>query len=56
MQITYDVYVNVNLSLPRTSPPMNLLEQRLDYPFRDAMPGQGETMVVAEGTGSGACG
>jgi glyoxylase-like metal-dependent hydrolase (beta-lactamase superfamily II) len=32
---------------------MNALEQLLDYPFGDAMPGQGETMVVAEGAGSG---
>jgi len=54
MRITYDVYVNVNLSFPRTAPQMNLLEQRLDYPFRDALPGLGETMVVAEGNGSGA--
>jgi glyoxylase-like metal-dependent hydrolase (beta-lactamase superfamily II) len=54
MRITYDVYVNVNLSFPPTAPQMNLLEQRLDYPFAGAMPGQGETMVVAEGAGSGA--
>jgi glyoxylase-like metal-dependent hydrolase (beta-lactamase superfamily II) len=32
---------------------MNPLEQLLDYPFRDAMPAQGETMVVASGEGSG---
>jgi glyoxylase-like metal-dependent hydrolase (beta-lactamase superfamily II) len=47
--ITYDVYVNVNLSFPRAALQMNLLEQRLDYPFGDALPGQGETMVVAQG-------
>jgi glyoxylase-like metal-dependent hydrolase (beta-lactamase superfamily II) len=54
MRITYDVYVNVNLSFPRAPSQMNLLEQRLDYAFGDAMPGQGETMVVAQGAGSGA--
>ncbi|MDB5872615.1 MAG: hypothetical protein JWQ07_2057 [Ramlibacter sp.] len=32
---------------------MNALEQLLDYPFGDAMPGPGETMVVAPGEGSG---
>jgi glyoxylase-like metal-dependent hydrolase (beta-lactamase superfamily II) len=32
---------------------MNALEQLLDYPFGDAMPGQGETMVVVPGEGSG---
>ncbi|MEO5671654.1 MAG: MBL fold metallo-hydrolase [Ramlibacter sp.] len=32
---------------------MNSLEQLLDYPFGDAMPGQGDTMVVAPGDGSG---
>jgi glyoxylase-like metal-dependent hydrolase (beta-lactamase superfamily II) len=32
---------------------MNAQEQLLDYPFGDAMPGQGETMVVAPGEGSG---
>ena len=32
---------------------MNALEQLLNYPFGDAMPGQGETMVVAPGEGSG---
>jgi glyoxylase-like metal-dependent hydrolase (beta-lactamase superfamily II) len=32
---------------------MNALEQLLDYPLGDAMPALGETMVVAEGGGSG---
>jgi glyoxylase-like metal-dependent hydrolase (beta-lactamase superfamily II) len=32
---------------------MNALEQLLNYPFGDAMPAQGETMVVAPGEGSG---
>ncbi len=32
---------------------MNAQEQLLDYPFGDVMPGQGETMVVAPGEGSG---
>ncbi|MDP3762335.1 MAG: MBL fold metallo-hydrolase [Ramlibacter sp.] len=32
---------------------MNELEKLLDYPFRDAMPAQGETMVVAAGEASG---
>ena len=32
---------------------MNALEQLLDYPFGDAMPGQGDTMVVAEGADGG---
>ncbi|MDB5882459.1 MAG: hypothetical protein JWP43_2337 [Ramlibacter sp.] len=32
---------------------MNALEQLLDYPFGDAMPAQGETMVVAPGAGDG---
>ncbi|HSH89443.1 MAG TPA: MBL fold metallo-hydrolase [Ramlibacter sp.] len=32
---------------------MNALEQLLDYPFGDAMPGTGETMVVASGEGRG---
>jgi glyoxylase-like metal-dependent hydrolase (beta-lactamase superfamily II) len=31
---------------------MNALEQLLDYPFGDAMPAHGETMVVAEGGGA----
>src|SRR3954463_8637301 len=33
--------------------PTSALELRLDYPFGDAMPGQGETMVAADGEGSG---
>jgi glyoxylase-like metal-dependent hydrolase (beta-lactamase superfamily II) len=32
---------------------MNALEQLLDYPFGDAMPAQGDTMVVAAGEGGG---
>ena len=32
---------------------MNSLEQLLHYPLGDAMPAQGETMVVAQGQGSG---
>jgi glyoxylase-like metal-dependent hydrolase (beta-lactamase superfamily II) len=32
---------------------MNSLEQQLTYPLCDAMPAQGETMVVAAGEGSG---
>jgi glyoxylase-like metal-dependent hydrolase (beta-lactamase superfamily II) len=32
---------------------MNALEQLLHYPFGNAMPGQGETMVVAPGEGGG---
>ena len=32
---------------------MNALEQLLDYPLRDALPEQGQTMVVAEGAGTG---
>jgi glyoxylase-like metal-dependent hydrolase (beta-lactamase superfamily II) len=32
---------------------MNALEQLLDYPFGDALPAQGDTMVVAPGTPSG---
>ena len=53
MRITYDVYVNVNLSLPQGPHPMNDLEQLLHYPLGEAMPAQGETMVVAPGLGSG---
>jgi glyoxylase-like metal-dependent hydrolase (beta-lactamase superfamily II) len=58
MRITYDVYVNVNLSSPRLLSllpamnariPMNVLEQRLDYPFGDALPASGDTMEVAPG-------
>jgi glyoxylase-like metal-dependent hydrolase (beta-lactamase superfamily II) len=47
MPITYDVYVNVNPCDPRLR--MNLLEQRLRYPFGDALPAHGETMEVAPG-------
>src|SRR3569832_2333432 len=32
---------------------MNALEQLLDYPLGDAMPAQGETMVVPEAAASG---
>ena len=32
---------------------MNEFEKLLDYPFRDAMPAQGDTMVVAAGEASG---
>ena len=32
---------------------MNALEQLLDYPFGEALPGQGDAMVVAPGEGSG---
>src|SRR6185369_5246891 len=54
MRITYDVYVNVNPRRPSPwAPSMNALEQLLDYPFGDAMPAQGETLVMAEGEGSG---
>jgi glyoxylase-like metal-dependent hydrolase (beta-lactamase superfamily II) len=52
MRITYDVYVNVN-HLPVAATPMNPLEELLHYPLGDAMPGQGESMVVAAGEGSG---
>jgi glyoxylase-like metal-dependent hydrolase (beta-lactamase superfamily II) len=53
MRITYDVYVNVNLSASACAMnariPMNALEQRLDYPLGETLPAQGETMEVAPG-------
>jgi glyoxylase-like metal-dependent hydrolase (beta-lactamase superfamily II) len=53
MPITYDVYVNVNPPSIQGPIPMNALEQLLHYPLGDAMPAQGETLVVAPGLVSG---
>jgi len=51
MRITYDVYVNVNLTEQPTR--MNSLEQLLYYPMGDTMPGPGEAVEIARVGGQG---